>query len=88
MKTNRIGLTIVLNIFSLLLGTISRDPMNLHPHQGIHNGAFFAVGYFGKLLPTNDLEEKITGAWKSRPDHMHNNIAIPYKTYITQKGDP
>lgn len=58
MASQKKELTIVLNVFGLQLSIVSRGPMDLHSHQWVHNGTFFAIGHFGELLPTNDLEEK------------------------------
>jgi len=46
--------TVVLDDRRLLAGDVSRDAVDLHPHQGVHDGRLLGL-HFGQLLPRDHL---------------------------------
>lgn len=49
------ALTVVELVVGLLLGTVGRDPVDLHAHEGIHDGAALVPVELGQLLGCDHL---------------------------------
>lgn len=50
----------------LLFGTVGRDPVDLHTHKGIHNGAALVPVELGQLLCCDHLWHRGQGPWGAR----------------------
>lgn len=58
----RRALTVVELVAGLLLGAVARDPVDLHPHEGVHDGAALLLLQLGQLLRRDHLGDT-GGTW-------------------------
>lgn len=61
------ALTVVELVVGLLLGAVGRDPVDLHAHEGIHDGAALVPVQLGQLLGCDHLWHRELGTRAQGP---------------------
>lgn len=70
------ALTVVELVVGLLLGTVGRDPVDLHAHKGIHDGAALVPVQLGQLLCCDHLWHRELGTRAQRPRGAWGNGGV------------
>lgn len=60
------ALTVVAPVAGLLLAAVGRHAVDLHPHEGVHDGAALLLVQLGQLLGRDDLRARGCGGLAAR----------------------
>lgn len=70
------ALTVVELVVGLLLGAVSRDPVDLHAHKGIHDGAALVPVQLGQLLCCDHLWHRELGTRGQGPRGAQGDVGV------------